>query len=338
MKWAVPVCCLLFSLVTSVSRGEDSVVPTLEDLTWLLGEWEGDYVMPEGSPEIAPAGTKIHSTNSWTWTLGRKFIALRIRDEANGKVVSTGEELMGADQRTGGLGHWFFGSVGFHGDGVWSKQADAWALKWESFDPNGKKYEGTSYHIRLDENAYTWQMRDLSEDGKSIPDWPKVTYRRTSGQPAGELWKAFVEAASGTWSGQAQVLETSSDAGLVRGDKLEGEFLLEAEMDGSALVGEMSFKAVDKPVAGKSCLLGGWDPAQQKIRLIGFWNTGMTEEILLSKQQGTAFQGTYTAKGVGMATRRARVHLDYPDADSFVATFLDGPHKGEQLSSWKRKK
>ena len=34
-----------------------------------------------------------------------------------GATVSTGDEILGSDHQTSRLGHWFFGSKGFHGSG-----------------------------------------------------------------------------------------------------------------------------------------------------------------------------------------------------------------------------
>jgi hypothetical protein len=121
---------------------------------------------PHANPHDRHAST-AQSTHTWKWTLGKKFIALKIRDEIEGKIVSTGEEILGIDQRSGGLGHWFFGSAGFHGGGQWSGKGKRWELQWESFDPDGKKYAGVSDHVQLGADAYTWQMRDITADGNA---------------------------------------------------------------------------------------------------------------------------------------------------------------------------
>jgi hypothetical protein len=117
--------------------------------------------------------------------LNKKFITLKIREEINGRVASTGEEILGTDQDSGALAHWFFGSTGTHGVGTWRRNGDTWELKWRAAAPGGKKYEAVGDHVPIDAVSYTWKIRDLTENGRKIPDWPKVTYRRKTGAPAG---------------------------------------------------------------------------------------------------------------------------------------------------------
>jgi len=127
--------------------------PRATDLAWLLGEWRGEYVLPEGIPEVGPAGSKVVSVHTWRWTLNKKFITLKIREEINGRVASTGEEILGTDQDSGALAHWFFGSTGVHGVGTWRRNGDTWELKWRAAAPGGKKYEAVGDHVQIDADS-----------------------------------------------------------------------------------------------------------------------------------------------------------------------------------------
>jgi hypothetical protein len=83
-------------------------------------------------------------------------------------------------------------------------------------------------------------------------------------------------------------------------------------------------------------VLAGWDPAARKVRFLAVWSGGLIEEIALQRKQGTSYFGTYTAKSPAQPTLQARIRLDFPTPDSYVFTILDGPHKGKELSRWKR--
>jgi hypothetical protein len=98
----------------------------------------------------------------------------------------------------------------------------------------------------------------------------------------------------------------------------------------------MSFEALGKVPAGKSRILVGWDPASRQVRFLSVWSDGSLEELVLSTREGTAFLGTYSTKTAAAAPQQARIRADYVDADTCILTFLDGPNKGKQLSTWKR--
>ena len=70
-----------------------------------------------------------------------------------------------------------------------------------------------------DEDAYTWQMVDLTEDGDEVPDWPKVTYRRIVPEADGtEFWSTYLELVKGTWEGVGAMGVDNKQFGLTKGD------------------------------------------------------------------------------------------------------------------------
>jgi hypothetical protein len=113
-------------------------------------------------------------------------------------------------------------------------------------------------------------------------------------------------------------------------------FSLAPASDGKTLVGETKFEMLDKPLTLDAQVLTGWDPDQRQVRFIAFWSGALVEEIVLSRQRGTAFLGTYIAKSPGSPTLRERIRIDYKTPDSYVVTFAEGPRKDQELSSWKR--
>jgi len=254
MRRAV-LCVAVLWWAAGLSSAAESVKPDglqLKDLAWIIGEWQGEYILPEGFPELGPAGSKVVRNELWQWTLAREFIVLRSRDEIDGKVSSTGHELVGFDDATGKLAHWLFGSTGGHGTGVWSREGDRWMLKWEAAAPGGKKFAGTSDQILIDADTYTWQMRDLTENGKKIPDWPKVTLKRKKPSPGGVTADDYVEFHKpllGSWKATIEVGEQVNH-GTATWQLAENKkcFMVNLQVDGyPALQAMMGYD----PVSGK---------------------------------------------------------------------------------------
>ncbi|MHB8861162.1 MAG: hypothetical protein ACYC6N_02075 [Pirellulaceae bacterium] len=142
-------------------------------MAWLIGTWEGEYVIPASSLDIGPPGAKVITNNTWQWGLKTGFITLGIRDMIGDKVNLVGYELLGTDQATEELAHWFYGSDGGHGSGKWTRDGKNWKLTWECSVPGKKKVSGVSVIEPVDENTYTWEMVNLKENGEAIADWPK---------------------------------------------------------------------------------------------------------------------------------------------------------------------
>ena len=172
---------------------------------------------PMDSPKSVLRGQRSFIRNRGDGRSEGSSLRFAMREEIDGKVAQSGQELVGFDESTGKLVHWFFGSTGVHGSGVWSRQGNLWMLTWQGIGPGGKKVEGTSDQILIDPDTYTWQMRDLRHDAKKIPDWPKVTLKKKTPtaaaftaedyiefhKPLIGSWKATAEEAGKVYSGTA---------------------------------------------------------------------------------------------------------------------------------------
>jgi hypothetical protein len=304
----------------------------LKPLAWKVGDWVTEYQAAADSGPIKKGETvKVHF--SLRWSPDRSFLVNTSSAEVNGRRVATGLEVISWDHEKSAIRHSYFGTWGT-GQGVWTKVGDTAELDWTIHGPHGT-FKGHSWASRQGD-TWKWQIKDQTRNGEAMPDMPVAIFLRKKGEPAGDLWKAYCEVAAGSWTGTATVLEDSKELGLVKGQTFLGGCSLLPELGGKVLVGEMHFEAVGKLPAGKSRILAGWDPASRQVRFLSMWGDGMVEELLLSKQEGTAFLGTYSAKNAGEAPQQSRVRVDYSNADTCVLTFLDGSKKGMELSTWKR--
>ncbi|NLX99717.1 MAG: hypothetical protein GXY83_26775 [Rhodopirellula sp.] len=203
------------------------------------------------------------------------------------------------------------------------------------------KTDGTTTTITLtavcdecSKNRIVILFTDQKENGQPRPDEKWICERSSDNK----LWDAYRDLAAGTWLGTGTIAGDLDEFGLAKGDQFTFRLAKKLAGKGSSLVGEGDFRIDGKDYTATMRTLEGWDPETRQIRLLAFWSGGLVEEILLSRREGSAFLGTYIAKLPGREADRAGLSLAYPDRDSCVLKFLDGPRKGETLSSWKREK
>jgi hypothetical protein len=181
MKRAVVfVAALSVVLSCSLASCEDDPQSThehLKGMSWAVGDWVAEFTMPPGYPSIGPEGAKVVISASWRWMLKRDFMVVDFKREVDGEM-QLGKEIIGWDARSEKLVHWLFWNGGFHGDGEWSRHGDTFNLKWSMTDPDKKTVKATSHFVKIDKDTFTWQATDATVDGESLPDWPKVTYKR----------------------------------------------------------------------------------------------------------------------------------------------------------------
>ena len=172
---------LAASMVVGQGDGVVSDQKQIHELGWLIGRWEGQFVLPEGIPDLGPPGSIVSDEQSLRWILDKRFIQYNFTSRIDGEVSAEGREVIGWDASSKHLVHWCFGSTGLHGSGVWRRDGEAWVLDWSGTAPDKTTYSGSSVHRLLNKNTYTWQMTKLTNNGEKLPDWPVVEYRRKTG-------------------------------------------------------------------------------------------------------------------------------------------------------------
>lgn len=306
----------------------------LQPLEWQVGDWVCEYQVAADSGPIK-AGDTVKVRFTTRWSPDKSFLVNTSQWEANGKRVASATEVIFWDHEKSRIGHSYYGTWG-SGQGVWTTVGDKPVLQWTIQGPYGT-FKGTSYATRGDD-SWAWQIKEQTHDGEKMPDMPEAMFHRTLGAPAGDLWNAWRDAAVGTWKGQGVIRGSFGDLPISVGDKFTMHFALRPEVDGKAAVGETEFELVGKPYTTKCGVLAGWDPDTRQIRFLAIWGGGLVEEIVITGRRGNTFQGTYTTKLPARPTTRSRISIDFPDQDHYAIKLLDGPYKGETLSSFTRLK
>lgn len=156
-------------LLASVRESADpgpSNYEHLSGLEWTIGEWIDE----------SPTAEMGHL--SFTWAPGQNFIvSTRTADFKDGSLLQS-TQWIGWDAAAKQIHSWSFQADGGTGHSVWTKDGVKWVIKTESSLANGSKVTSTNIVTPVAGNSLTWQSKDLTVDGKAIPDTAVVKMKR----------------------------------------------------------------------------------------------------------------------------------------------------------------
>lgn len=126
----------------------------LKELQWMIGNWEGE----KGGVQVTVR-----------WTLNRAFLSQEytVKDPAGDMQVT---QLVGFDPLTGQIKSWTFDSRGGYGEGLWTREGNAWHVETAGVLPNGQT--GTALNVirYVDDQHVVFQARNREIGGQPIPD------------------------------------------------------------------------------------------------------------------------------------------------------------------------
>ncbi|NLY02081.1 MAG: hypothetical protein GXY83_38855 [Rhodopirellula sp.] len=320
--------------VALAAKDGKSAAAQLEDLAWLIGDWEGEFKLPKGLEEVGPEGAKVRSFESWRWGLGKKFILMNWREEIDGKHVVTSHYVIGPNLETGALSTWFFESLGGHGTGTWRSDGDKLVTPWRSFTPSGKKYQGVSDSVRIDDDTYLWQVRDVTESGKKLPDWPKITLKRKKpcvSELTADDYIAYHKPLLGSWKTIVEE-EGKIHTGIANWQLAANKkcFLVDFTMEGypamQALIGY-------DPVSGK-CIQTNFDAdgtfQRATLEIAGMKKGKVLGEGLVGNWEERRFSPDST-----VVTAHETVHCTELSKDRITCVWSNRREGGKSLPDWK---
>jgi uncharacterized protein (TIGR02246 family) len=130
----------------------------LRQLEWLIGEWADEV-------EGAEVG---HMTFAWSENQG--FIINTYSATAKHLLLNSGTQWIGWDPSAKRYRSWTFDSMGGFGEGSWTRDDNKWIIKSTAVLQDGRKMASTNVVQRIDKDTISWQSKDRTIDGKSIPD------------------------------------------------------------------------------------------------------------------------------------------------------------------------
>lgn len=128
----------------------------LEQLAWMVGDWEIERKAPAAAKPLAPdAAERPTMRLSVKWNDTKTFLE---RDLAIGPAVGTNGPTMTISQRIGweplsrSIRSWAFGSDGSHAEGTWHRDGNSWIAHVTTVRPDGSQAGSV--------NIYTYDGKD----------------------------------------------------------------------------------------------------------------------------------------------------------------------------------
>lgn len=119
----------------------------LAELGWLVGDWV---------EETAEAVVN----NSVAWTEDRNFLLRSFDVRVKGQPALKGVQRIGWDPLTRQIKSWVFDSHGGHGEGLWTRRGDQWAIKSTGVRPDGKVVTATQVLTYVNKDTLRWKSLD----------------------------------------------------------------------------------------------------------------------------------------------------------------------------------
>jgi uncharacterized protein (TIGR02246 family) len=135
-----------------------------KDLEWLIGEWSGK-----------DGGTEVRTT--YSWDENKVYLHCRYSLKTDGKVIASGNEIIGKDP-AGGLRSWLFDDSGTFGEAAWTREENRWVIEADGVLPDGSALTATNILVPVGKDAFTWQSVDRAADGNPLPDVPPLKVTR----------------------------------------------------------------------------------------------------------------------------------------------------------------
>jgi uncharacterized protein (TIGR02246 family) len=140
---------------------------SLRDLEWLVGEWVGKL-----------GGTEVRTR--YAWEEDKAFLHCRYTLKKDGKVVTSGLQIIGKDP-AGGLRSWHFDRGGRFGESSWSRDGERWVIETNGMLPGGTETHSINYIIPHGKDAFTWQAGKHTAGGSPLSDLPPFKVTRVKG-------------------------------------------------------------------------------------------------------------------------------------------------------------
>ena len=123
----------------------------------MLGDWVAEG--PQATAEV-----------SCTWGPDKKYILRQLKVEPKGEAPISATQWIGWDPIHERIHSFVYDSRGGYGEGVWSKDGDAWVVTTTGVLPDGKRTSATNFYSRIDDNTAIWESVDDEVDGRPSPD------------------------------------------------------------------------------------------------------------------------------------------------------------------------
>jgi uncharacterized protein (TIGR02246 family) len=144
----------------------------LQPLHWLIGKWQ-----------MKASG--ITATSTYHWIAGQSYLQREYEVDNNGKVISSGTQIIGWNPRVQRLCSWSFDSAGGCGTGVWTPLADGWQIESKGVLADGTPTSSRDQLIRVpgEDDVYGWSSAHRLAGNSVLADLPEKVLDRVENAP-----------------------------------------------------------------------------------------------------------------------------------------------------------
>jgi uncharacterized protein (TIGR02246 family) len=152
---------------TPITAPDNADAPkvSLEDLSWLVGDWKA---------ERDGRSLKLHVD----WTGNKNFLRWVYQISKQGEPTQEDTEFIGFDPKSGELLSWSFDSSGMFGQSAWTKDATQWQLESIKTARDGSTLTARNIIVPKGNNSFTWQSLDRTAGGMPLPDTGELQINR----------------------------------------------------------------------------------------------------------------------------------------------------------------
>jgi uncharacterized protein (TIGR02246 family) len=155
----------LISQLTETDAPAPNAYSRLQELEWLVGNWEnkaGDLTVE----------TKID------WAGDKNFLIWKFKVKGSDQEETEGWEIIGWDPERQQIRSWIFDSNGGFGESTWSNDGEHWLIRASNVLPDGG--HSTAEHVltKVDENKFSWETQNRSLNGDPQPSLDKIEVER----------------------------------------------------------------------------------------------------------------------------------------------------------------
>jgi uncharacterized protein (TIGR02246 family) len=155
----------LMSSVRDVAAVSTTAESNLHDLDWLVGSWVSEQ--NGGRMEV-----------ECKWLAEGRFLERRYSVTRDGKVVSSGLQIIGWNAAAQSVESWTFTADGGHAIGLWTPRRGGWVIENIGRLADGTPTTAINFFVRIDENSLSWKSVARSAGATPLADADEVVLKR----------------------------------------------------------------------------------------------------------------------------------------------------------------
>lgn len=159
-----------------ISQLIEAAVPTesprdrLEELAWLVGEWEETDKTNELTIE-----------SQYSWSRGGNFLARNVTVKRGDEPTLEGWQIIGWDAAQERIRSWTFDTMGGFSEGVWTRDGNRWLIRETGTVPDGHRTTADQTITKLSADKFTWEADNRTLNGEPQPSIGRVDINRPKG-------------------------------------------------------------------------------------------------------------------------------------------------------------